>query len=68
MTTVKDPLTILREQIEASPHSMKSASVKAGLSKETISRWLAQSRDPQVEQLSKALAVFGYKLTAVPDF
>lgn len=62
---MQKPLTTLQSLIEQSPHSATSASVAAGLHKGTVSRWLAGTREPRLDELNRVLSVFGYELAAV---
>lgn len=59
-------LTTLKHLIDASPHTVTSASRAAGLGHGTIGRWLTGQRTPRLDELDRALSVFGYEAQAKP--
>lgn len=60
------PLEILRMLVELSPHSFTSASKAVGLAHNTILRWMQGERAPKMDEVERALNLFGYTLTAKP--
>ena len=46
--------------------SMESVSIKAGLSKDTLSQWAAGRRTPKLQNMRAVLAVLGLRFVVVP--
>ena len=64
----KTPLDALRENMILHGLNAIEVAAKADLGRDTVSRWLSGARTPRINELERALHVFGLRLTVTHSF